>query len=370
MKNFSSVSNADSFSAEIESLRGLAALSVLLGHFYLVTILSQYLYFPSKVIATLIAGFFNPQPAVLLFFTISGLVLGRQLRKEPINNFFAFIAYLCRRIFRLIPLMVASIIFAFILSYFKGNPVNLSSLMQNLMLEDISLNPPVWSLKVELYCSIFFPFLFWIFTKSNIACNALLFIALCGISYFWQAPIFIQFFVFFHAGLLIDYINTNSKKNIAWINPLSLMFFFLVFMLAPDFGIGPRNWGYGHWQSWVLPEILACSFIVFFIIHKSWLNHFLRLPFMRYLGKISFSIYLFHFPLLSFMLDKIKTSSVLQFIGFTVVYLVLVILISTATYRWIELPTNKFGKILFSILSGKNKRNTIDHQSGSNLEFS
>ena len=128
--------------------------------------------------------------------------------------------------------------------------------MQNLTLENISLNIPLWSLKVELYCSIFFPFLFWIFTKINMIWNALLFITLCGLSYFWQSPIFIQFFVFFHAGLLIDYINTNCRKNIALINPLSLMFFYLVFMLAPVFSIGPRNWSYGCWQSWILPEIL------------------------------------------------------------------------------------------------------------------
>ena len=119
MKNYPTFFNADYFSAEIESLRGVAALSVLIGHFYLLTSLPQYLHSASKIMAILIAGFFNPQPAVLLFFTISGLVLGRQLHKEPINNFFIFIAYLCRRFFRLIPLMWASIIFAFILNYFK-----------------------------------------------------------------------------------------------------------------------------------------------------------------------------------------------------------------------------------------------------------
>lgn len=348
------------FSAEMESLRGIAALFVLTGHFYLFTMLSVYLRPSSKIMATLIAGIFDPQPAVLLFFTISGFALGRQLRKEPVNNLVTYLAYLCRRIFRLLPLVWASIIFAYVLANLKGASISFLSLMQNLILQDISLNAPLWSLQVELYCSIFFPLLFWIFAKSSMTANAILFSAFCVLSYFWQAPIFIQYFVFFHAGLLMDYINANGKKNIAFVNPFSLMFFYLVFILSPEFSMGSRNWSYGCWQSWVLPEILACSFIVFFVIHNSWLNHFLSLSFMRYLGKISFSIYLFHFPLLFFMMEKIRNSTPLQFLGFTIAYFAAIVSISSLSYRWIELPANKLGKILSSALLARYKR-TANH---------
>lgn len=361
MEISSSHRNANLFSVEIESLRGILALSVMLGHFYLLTTLSQLLQTSSRTISTLIAGFFNPQPAVLLFFTISGFVLGRQLRKNPINSVSNFMAYLCQRAFRLIPLMWAATLFAFILYCFKETNICFSMLYANLLLKNISLNQPLWSLKVELCCSIVFPLLFWIFVKGNKMVNASLFIILCWLSYFWHDPIFIQFLVFFHAGLLIDYINMNCKKNYRIVNRLSLIFFYLVFMLAPEFSIGSRMWGYGHWQSWVLPEIPACSFILFYVIYNnSYLNHFLRLSFVRYLGKISFSIYLFHFPLLKFMLVKIKAENSMQFLGFTVTYFALVFLIATATYHWIEIPTNRFGKMLSSILFGKNRLSAFD----------
>ena len=92
-------SGPSNFSPEIESLRGLVALNVCFGHFYLVvcSLAPPHL----NLLTRIIGGVFNPQAAVLLFFTISGVALGRLLRKEPIVDSASFLGYLCRRGFRL-----------------------------------------------------------------------------------------------------------------------------------------------------------------------------------------------------------------------------------------------------------------------------
>ncbi|MBA2710865.1 MAG: acyltransferase [Tatlockia sp.] len=340
------------FSIEIESLRGIAAFLVLLGHLYLFGNLTVFL--PSNTsefFKVLVSGFFNPQPSVLLFFTISGLVLGRQLRKNPVENFRTFIAYLCRRGFRLLPLIWVTTIFAFTLDGFVHHR-SFSLLLSNLMLKDISLNLVLWSIHVELWCSIFFPILFWMFKNSGIFFNALLFIGCVLMSLLVQKPLFMQFWIFFHAGLLIDVLSANTSST-RFKNPLLLVFGYLLFILAPEFCFGTRIWLYGHWQNWILPEIIACPLILFFIVHNknTVFNAFLHLSWIRYLGKISFSIYLIHFPILLLMLNKFPIGSLSQLVIFSILFITATILISDLAYRWIEVPFNNLGRKYYKMLT-------------------
>jgi peptidoglycan/LPS O-acetylase OafA/YrhL len=273
--------------------------------------------------------------------------LGRQLRKDPIEGFPSFIAYLCRRFFRLIPLMWVSICFAFILNGLRvPNPFAL--FYSTLLLQDIRLNIPLWSLQVELWCSLFFPILFWMFRTSGIFYNILLFIGFIFLSYFGNKPIFMQYWVFFHAGLLIDMLGSNLN-HLKIKSPLFIISAYFLYILAPEFGIGPRNGNYGCWQSWVLLEIVACSLIVFFIVYNknTMINTFFQRPLIRYLGKISFSIYLIHIPLLQFLLSKYPISSIWQLGVFSICYLILTFSISSLTYYWVEIPFNKIGKKLY-----------------------
>ncbi|WP_347252549.1 acyltransferase family protein [Legionella sp.] len=271
-----------SFSPEIESLRGVASLAVVMGHLYL------FLFMPmlgfsvetshDSMLNLLVAGIFDPQPAVLLFFTISGLVLGRQLRKEPIGDFFSFFAFLCRRAFRLIPLMWATTILAFFL-WNSMNKLDPSILRSTLLLNDIGINVPLWSLKVELYCSIIFPVIFLLFEFGGKLINFFLFSLLTLLSFYWQDPIYIQFLVFFHAGLLVDRVASKAAHFIpARLGTLLLCLAVTILLLAPEFCFGKRNWAHGNWQSWVIPEIVACPFILLFVVSqpRSYFNAFFK----------------------------------------------------------------------------------------------
>ncbi len=285
------------FSPEIESLRGIASCMVVMGHLYLglfVIWFGRPMVPPHHdILGVVMAGIFDPQPVVLLFFTISGLVLGRQLRKEPIVDLISFTAYLCRRVFRLIPLMWVTTILAFFLMNSIAK-FDAAVLPNTLFLKDISINIPLWSLKVELYCSVVFPAIFLLCEFGGKFLNLVFFLLFSLLSFYWHEPIYIQFLVFFHAGLIVDRIALFEKR----FNFLLLILATMVMLLAPQFSIGAREWGYGSWQSWVLPEIVACSFILLFVASQkhSYFHSFLRLAPLRYLGKISFSIYLNPFP--------------------------------------------------------------------------
>ncbi|KTC84670.1 MULTISPECIES: acyltransferase family protein [Legionella] len=357
-----------SFSPEIESLRGVASFAVVMGHLYLLLFL-PVLYpgrpvIPSHhdLIGVLIAGLFDPQPAVLLFFTISGLVLGRQLKKEPIGDLFSFLAYLCRRAFRLIPLMWATTFLAFYLLNLMGK-LEYSLLFNTLFLNDINLNVPLWSLKVELYCSIVFPAIFLLFEFGGKIVNFALFVLLTYLSFYWQDPIYVQFLVFFHAGLIIDKFSVKVTKFMPQSYILLLLgLATMTLLLAPQFSFGLRDWNYGHWQTWVFPEILACSFILLVITSQrhSYFNAFLRLAPIRYLGKISFSIYLIHFPLFLYMKTEYTfTGTYPNMLGFIIRYLALVIFLSSLTYRWIEIPSNNLGKKLSSAILKMRRRSAF-----------
>ncbi|ARG98731.1 acyltransferase family protein [Legionella micdadei] len=354
-----------SFSPEIESLRGVASLAVVMGHLYL------FLFMPilgfninsshESILNLLVAGIFDPQPAVLLFFTISGLVLGRQLRKEPIVDFFSFLAYLCRRAFRLIPLMWTTTILAFFL-WNSMNRLDPSVLRATLLLNDIGINVPLWSLKVELYCSLIFPIIFLLFEFGGKLINLLLFALFTTLSFYWHEPIYIQFLVFFHAGLLVDRIAKATYFIPQGIATLLLGLAITVLLLAPEFSIGNRNWMHGYWQSWVLPEIVACPFILLFIASQpsSNFNAFLRLTPIRYLGKISFSIYLIHFPVFLYMKNYYPlTGTLLNSLGFLISYLTVVITLSSLTFRWIEIPSNELGKRLSSYILKASRRTAL-----------
>ncbi|WP_419419953.1 acyltransferase family protein [Legionella sp. D16C41] len=345
-----------SFSPEIEALRGIAAITVLLGHLYLIIILPSFL--PtysmnppkSNFLNVLLGGLGDPQPAVLLFFTISGLVLGRQLRKESITSLVDFLAYLVRRIFRLIPLMWFTTIMAYFLTTLVRE-VSLKSLYHNLLLKDISLNLPLWSLKVELCCSFFFPFIFLIFQFGGKLYNALLFVTLLLLTYFYREPVFLQYLVFFHAGLIVERISINAPNILSRSHALFLLIVAIIVMqFSPQFGFGPRQWvGYNNWHTWMFPEIFACSFILLFINawSNSYVHGFLNLPFIRFLGKISFSIYLIHLPILYLLIAKYPIAlNLTSLFSFLIIYFSLVIVIAAFMFHWIEKPSNKLGRKL------------------------
>src|SRR5581483_11410349 len=90
----------------LDSLRGLAALSVGVGHAFLCVNFS-----PHSSWQTAALGVFDGDYAVDLFFVLSGFVLINMVRGFSAAH---YAAYLARRLLRLYPLLWASLIIAYV----------------------------------------------------------------------------------------------------------------------------------------------------------------------------------------------------------------------------------------------------------------
>ena len=144
--------------AELDALRGLAALAVALGHCVTRTA-PRPLYDKSfgeidygnvtEVAMRLLHLVFNADAAVILFFVLSGHVLITSLAKTGPGYLTALPAYAVRRVLRIYPVLIFSFVpFALIVQ------PGMEQLVANALLWRTDLNGVTWSLQIELIGSL------------------------------------------------------------------------------------------------------------------------------------------------------------------------------------------------------------------------
>jgi len=148
----------------IDALRALAALLVVGEH------LTQQDYLPISVQA-----FGSGREGVLLFFVISGYVIGRVNRRPAVPA--SFKDYWRRRLLRLCPLYLVAVAFSFAVGNVIGQPASVASgfghlvFLQNfepyfgLGLAPLKANPALWTLNCEMVFYALF-LLVWRFTPK------------------------------------------------------------------------------------------------------------------------------------------------------------------------------------------------------------
>ena len=295
------------FRKDIEALRGFAVISVLFYHFNL---------------AILGNTFNNGYIGVDLFFVISGyiitkIILDNNLSSFSLSNFYS------RRIKRIIPLIVFVIILTtvsilFIFEYFilKKN-INsaftailgssniyfwLTSTIYQFAEETNLVFLHFWSLSIEMQFYIFFPLLFFFF-KENLKLIKILLVAFFCISYFFVIKMYQIHEVFnfynplsrmfeFASGSLFFLFEENIKKktpkkffNNLYIFGLSLIVFFMIFIAKDGDHPNPES----------LIFVFGIGLMLIFNDDKKF--NFIKDIFSK-IGKISYSLYLWHFPLL------------------------------------------------------------------------
>jgi peptidoglycan/LPS O-acetylase OafA/YrhL len=154
-----------SFDPRLESLRGLAALLVCVHHGMTVFAGNANL-----VVMDALLFAFNSAAAVIFFFVLSGYLLGRALERDG-----AFVTYLVRRLFRLLPAFVVVVLFTFASErLFRIDPIpsglkpgfqrmfwpqpTWDALWDNLLLISFKVNGPTWTLFPELMGALMLPF--------------------------------------------------------------------------------------------------------------------------------------------------------------------------------------------------------------------
>jgi peptidoglycan/LPS O-acetylase OafA/YrhL len=302
------------FLPELEALRGVASVTVLIGHCYLlfgVPLVS------TRLAGRIVHGLLDPQPPVLLFFVISGLVLRLQLFKEGGALSTGFAPFIVRRTFRLIPPMWVSIGFAtLILAWSNPGVLNIHLILMSMLLQVPGANLVLWSLDVEFYCSLVFPILFWWSQKVGVFGNLALIGLLGGLMFVPTGigpEVALQYIVFFQVGIFVGIAQERwpivIKTRAA---PILFMVAILLYAGAPQIAAGSaRAMTYNQWSNWMWLEVPACFFIVWFAAYRSKgaAVILLRSQLARFFGRISFSLYLYHWPILLVLVPIAKQHS-------------------------------------------------------------
>jgi len=355
------------FLPQIESFRGVAACVVAVNHILLA------LEHPNPTWEwRFLKQLFNGGGAVCIFFVLSGFVLGLSLDARRNNTpFFDYIQFVTRRLFRLYPAYLASLVLILIYVVWWHQPTvypaaspwfnqwyqalpTWSQARDILTFKDISLNNIAWTLRSELICSCLLPFLHFINRRIGLLYNCGVLFLLIAVSHFVSAQ-FVGNLYFFFLGLMVPAVNRHP-----WFAKTSPpILFYLAFLVCY---IGVIQSGRDDWAAYsvlrVLPGFAAFGLVCLVAserqstIHKS-----LGSELARFYGKISYSFYLLHFFVLYIVttnLLKICSSDTItsQNYLFTGYLAAATFLITTPlawiSWRFIELPSTKIAKWLFN----------------------
>lgn len=362
------------WSQELEGLRGLASLWVVLGH---ICILVDF-HFPILS---------DPAMGVDLFILLSGYLMAKNYMErkevEPWTATSTFKKFWLRRFFRIAPLYYVLLIFAIgfgsyfgeardaIANFYPATQTNTSRYIDGSLMNIFthvtflfgflpyySFNTvlPDWSIGLEMQFYILFPFIMLGVMKFGFARTSVAVILLCVIArallpnYFAAFPMPSMILIklnMFVAGMLIA--NGVRNKNIGYI---MLALLATVASLYQHDSINKMRY------AAQIGMILMMATILWTHTEHSAIAKLLRLPrwvltnkFSVFLGDVSYSVYLLHLmivlPVIAFLLVNttfMEHTSVLRFCMATLIILPLTYIVSYFLYKLIEKPGIKIGK--------------------------
>ncbi len=276
----------------IDTLRGIAALIVMISHMLAVMLRADL--FPAAISPHIYA---HAKFGVDLFFVLSGFCLSLLLLR--LNSYFSFVQYILRRILRIYPSHIFVLLLYFIALNLgvSFNNINTSPqdwlinifLLFNIFPTD-KINPVTWSLFYELIFYILLPVSLASIRNGKILrpyifYTAFIFFAL--ISGYKFLTLDGYYFSFLH-GVLIAYLFTNKKKlslpSLVIAAPILLAAYILAYLGIPT--VEDRLW------IGVINGIIAAVIVLYFIERNY------SFAILNYVGRFSYSLYLIHFPVI------------------------------------------------------------------------
>ena len=284
--------------------------------------------------------------AVQFFFLLSGFIFFKLYLKKIQEKSLSFYNFLILRISRLYPLHFITLIFVLIIylilkSNNFTNPIraDLEHFFYNLLLihewglnSYASFNEPSWSISVEFLMYIIF---FYLALKTNIIFYSFLMISISSILFFKFKFLGYGGYCFFIGGLsciLLENLKINQKNK-------TLILFILIFfsgILSIYFIDNSKL------NKIIILTIFFPSLINIFYLINNYSPKFGKK--LSFIGDISYSIYLIHFPLILVTLIILNILDLkINFNSMTIfcTYLVLTLLISFFSYNFLEIPLKK-----------------------------
>ncbi|MBK9982740.1 MAG: acyltransferase [Saprospiraceae bacterium] len=332
----------------LDGLRGIAVLMVLLSHTS-----NNFIYFqPSLAFNGIGKG------GVYLFFVLSAYLLDRQISMALMSgtaDSFFWKRYFMRRFLRIFPILIIALMIYWGLTQLHIPTVinNGRDVIMHLFLLDGQ--GVFWSVPVEFKYYILSPFILilchaWL--KWNLKHILIFFLclstfALAADFYFHFNKInTIKFLPVFLAGTYLAIYDVKIKSTPfieKWSSIIGItgcVALFNCLLVNPNYvgnwlGVDNSNNG----RKILILYVLLCVIMLFAALRqKGIFRRFLEMKFLRFTGIISFSVYLFHMPVIYFMnVGLINIPAGLQiyfFFGVT-------FLLSTITFLLIERPVSR-----------------------------
>ena len=347
--------NKNIFRLDIEALRGLSVILVILYHFKLSILDYQIIK----------GGFIG----VDIFFVISGFIITKIIIENEIKNFL-LLPFYERRIKRIIPLLVVVLIVSisslfFVFDFFLLNKninaaISISTAISNFYFwtsavlyqfaeKNSLINLHFWSLSIEMQFYILFPILFIVFKSKEKLIHLILFI-LIGLSYLFVIKnykihnmfnfynSFSRMFEFLSGAIIFlysDLIKQKIKKKFhvyLYVLGLVILLVYLQFLQHENF----------HPSPYTIVFIIGIGLMIVFNNDENFKK--IKIGF-SHLGKISYSLYLWHFPIL-----VLGSYLFVEFTDFKKLILILAcFVISIITYHLIEKKFRSI-KLIFSLI--------------------
>ncbi len=368
------------FSA-LDGLRGLLALVVAIYHTNWLTWTTEYLLVDSAVIILDIFFVFSGFLMYVLYidgikaasFSSSDFMVKRVARLYPLHFFliFVFVGWTCvRTVLHLIGFADGETIFLFQ----SGTPESFSNFVLNILMlnsvglsDGLSFNAPSWTVGAEMISYLLFALLmpFAVRTGRYLPWPLIL---LSLASYFWLSRNFASLDITYNAGFirclagfsLGMLVGICFKRGLFQIKRNSTLIEVAIILVMFAF-IGTVS---NQQQFLVAPFLFL--FVIVFMQDSGAISTLLSKRPMGYLAKISYSVYLNHF-IISILFEivwnklivgRFTTESTEMLLGtiFLIPYLLVVIISSEFTYRFIEKPGSR---LMMKMLQRERTRKTF-----------
>jgi len=375
----------------LDSLRGVAALQVVIAHSLVAVPLLSWLVFESdSEHSNGIIFMLNHSPfsilwadsaAVKVFFVLSGFVLSlpyfQSEREAPY-----YPHYFIKRIIRLYVPCLAILILSVFLRELLYNPNNISGFGAWVkMMWNIKMTPgmwmdlftlrghldyfdrALWTLAPEIKLSLILPLAIYIHRKMNVAGSILLVLVYIGVWHalnkvdarnYWSDFPTLYYFTFFLIGSIIC---KYREAVINWVNNLNNIWYFLLIFATIVI------YTFTH-SMWWLPAkiyqplraridyVYAFSAIgLLLIVLSERAKSFFSSKILIFLGKISFSIYLIHIVVIAAManiLGKVLSPEATLAIAFILAFPLAVLF-----YNFVEVPSMKLANTIGGLIKKK-----------------
>lgn len=380
---------------ELDSLRGVAAFTVMLSHLALVFPLIWNTAGPAGAAWWVKLIMFSPlrvawagHEAVIFFFMLSGFVLA--LLFFGSGDAPPYRLYVIKRILRIYPPYLVAALSALVLReiFFKGplpfvsswfnqswqSPVTSDVITDHLVMigsfKNCDFNPVLWSLVHEMRISIIFPLIVWALIKQERLCLLLpviftfVYWLTTSLKFHGHLAFDHDFFDTLHytgffivGGFLAKHRNRvvqmaqQMPKNLKWLLLAGAILaysnaFWLPYYGTPQVGLIGLTLSKFWFQEWITASgvLVFIAFAISSSATSGRLSGVLAAKPLLFLGSISYSLYLFH--ALVFKVVVTTWGQSLPMAAVLGIGVVLSLVIATLSWRYIEGPCIHLGKVI------------------------